>query len=180
MPCTCIKFRVVYRCRCNCSDPNRVSIACGRTQDARGRRTFCPGADKYITQYYMNEYCSRPAHQRRRFNDGDWKCCQCDLDNQIRDKCDNCAHRCCSSCTQGRLPVAGPSSSAEESFYAFGTPERLQDIKPNPPQGTSQYLLATINEEGSQSPSPSSSSGRARQSPNLPRKKARLTTNSPS
>jgi hypothetical protein len=103
MACGYLKYKVTYRCGCTYRDRGRIRCACGRTKDATGRRTYCPDAKDTITRFHHHEHCRKPMHQRLQFDDRVWKCCECDLDSQIRIQCDNCNHPCCQYCSQERL-----------------------------------------------------------------------------
>jgi hypothetical protein len=145
------------------SDRGRVSSACGKTKDATGRRKYCSDVKDIITRFYHHEYCHKPMHQRLRVDDRVWKCCKCDLDNQIRNQCDNCNHPCCQYRSQGRLWSSCSSSSSGGSY-------RSMSAIPKSPCVTSESLS-----QGRSQPTGSSSpSGGAHQSLNAQRKKPRL------
>lgn len=122
--CGCRKNRVMFCCGCSHTDPAKTSKMCGKTKTQGGYLRYCSGVEETITRYHRDRYCDKPHHQRLRFVDRDWKCCRCQLDYQMRDECDNCAHGCCQSCTQGRAQDV----SARKYSLQFPTYTRSQDL----------------------------------------------------
>ena len=175
--CGCRKYRVMYRCGCSYSDPYKNSRTCGETKTGTGRHyRYCPGVEETITKYHIDKYCDKPHHQRLRFVDRDWKCCNCELDYQMRDECDNCSHGCCKNCTQGRAqdvsarkyslqfltdirsqdPVSTPSPSVSPLVsLSAGAQRRLQGPYPGlPARDFHSTLINPFVQERSQRPHP--------------------------